>query len=483
MKIIGKPGDVIAPQGWLEGPFGKGGDATRIQINSIQTSFAVGTIPTCRVSVPIEALDQLPQGQTNDVCKVMVSDGTDDHVLFTGYCSGPRGRISGNSVSAGMSLIHIARDLDQCRLSAPGIHPASVDDFNYVIASRKASREGLGSGRFFVENDVMPKEIIENLIKELNNIEQISFQNVGNIPGVALKDVSFAPAIELLKKIKVLNGQIKGEIFEPLTSNIAGQNDQCINAWVHSKVKGGLQTTMSLWDVLASIFTAFGLQIICDNLGGVSIAADTAGFTAPDANLLGASYITAFDWNSLFTRDIYEVNLIANNVASSAVGGPPTEGATLYTYPDKEARKGATGEAPVGGSLTLLLPGWLEPITIVRDEKELQKAFRSLAQMFFYLERSKLRTISISGPLAPNVVPGTNAIFEPFSKVAAKSGQPITITKTQYTGYCYKVDHVFDGSSNTLQTNFSFRNISSTESKETVASHPIFSDVKPFVWK
>ena len=151
--------------------------------------------------------------------------------------------------------------------------------------------------------------------------------------------------------------------------------------------------------------------------------------------------------------------------------------ASLVTYPPPNQ------QTDKGASMSIALPGWLNPIAYLNsDEAGIKATQLAYAQSQFYVERSKFRTAAVSGPLVPRAVPGTTALITPYSSLKTFNQAGIESLQKTYTGYCYQINHAMDVKSKTLQTTFYFRNISDTATGETVAQHPIFGDIVPHTW-
>lgn len=464
MKILGKAGSIAKPSGTLTGPAGN------IPISAVQVTSSVGSIPTARVSIPIEFLAKLPTEQNDDIYTVTVSDGVGTSAtLFTGYVAGPRGRIGQGACSAGITLVHPARDMDQMRITAPSFHPASVFDYNYMFRLGNDTEGGgsgfnLQDGRFYTGGN-LPQALVKGVIATLKDAAAGRLEG----GGTQFKDIGLGPAIALLEKLKYRDGVIRGDLVGALLNEDKTGNS--INAWAEARVMGSFNAMRSIWDTLTTLFSEFGIYLFGSCLGETWATVDVAGFTPPGENILGPDYITDIEWVSMFTRNISEVNLICDHIAGLDQEGGGAAG-TLVTYPEKATKSGA--------SIALQMPGWLSPLSSAQDYPQILKAQRAMAQAFFYIERNKLRTLSVSGPLAPLVTPGTTALIDPSSRIKALSGMKLD-RNVDYTGYCYQIDHVMNRASNILQTNFSFRNV--TEGKaETISQHPIFSDATPFRW-
>lgn len=467
MVIIGKADTVVRPTGVIRGPAGN------IEIATLSCSFAVGTIPVCRVGIPPEALSKLEDSQSNQIYDVLVGDRQPEFLMFRGYLAGESGKIQGDSISAGIDLVHIARDLDQMRISAPSLHPASILDYNYTYRGDTTTGSG-AEGGFIFEGEsffkpgggMLSKQIVNGLIKILTTTLSERSQGVGGDGGPKIE--AFAPVIQALNSIKHLNSTIKGAIEGPLST----QDNNSINTWARARAAGSFNSMRSVWDTLTTIFAEFGVHLVCDNAGNIWAMADCAGFK-PSGNELLPTYIGSFDHSSALFRNIKEVNLITDQIRNESSTGGGTAG-TLVTYPPESK--------DVGASMAVQMPGWLNPIASTGSSVGAADAQREFAKCQYFLERNKMRTIAVTGPLAPRVVPGTVARIVPYSAIKPFSGQKLEPLTRTYVGYCYQVNHFIDVASHVMQTTFYFRNVSNEADKEVLTTHPIFSDVTPHVW-
>lgn len=461
MTIIGEPGEVSRVDGYLSGAGGK------LEISGFNCIYAVGSLPVCRVFLPPELLSKIPDEQTTDVYQVKVSDGKKDHTIFTGYIAGDNGRITGNKVCAGVDLVHLARDLDETRLSAPSLHPRSISDYSSVWANEfsAAGTEFESDPQFFTPGGgKLPEQIIKALMKHLKDLSS----SAKEVAGETAKTESLQKGIDLLGKVTFLDGTIKGSIEGPLSSK--GTNS--INEWARQQAFGSFSSARSVWDTLTSMLCQFGIYLVCDNEGKVFTSTDCSGMKSP-GNKLNGEYIATWDKNSAMYRNVGEVVIATDNVKASDFDNKGQPGG-FVSYSNKKD----------GATLVLQVPGWLNPIARTNDAGdgmvEVQKQY---AKMVYGLERNKFRTMSLTGPLAPLAIPGTVAEISPYSAMKAKSGGKIEDLSKTYIGYCHQVSHEIDAQSGVMETTFHFKNVSILGNGDEIDSHPIFSDVAPFTWK
>jgi len=461
MKFVASTGGVAKPVGILQGPKGN------IPISSIEVSLAVGTLPSCRIGLAPELLNEIPKEQTQDLYRVAVGDGSPEHTLFRGYVSGESGRVDGRGIMSGITLVHPARDMDEMRISAPDLHPSGVNDFNYIYFGNNASATASGfmfsaTPYYKAGGGPLASQILQGLIGTLKSLGSADQRDFG------FKIQSSAAAIKLLSQIKVKNGTLNAGFDSDFAPSI--------NQWCQTQITGSFNSMRSIWDTVSSTLARFGLMLNCDYDGNVYVLVDCTAMTPPAGNFLGENYVASFDHNSTLIRNIKEVNLLCDAMSVSE-DSASTFANSLVTYPKPG------GKAAHGASLSLLMPGWLNPIAVKDSPKaSVREAQRAYAQSQFYIERNKMKTMALAGPLAPQVVPGTTATIRPWSALHTFSGLSVDFLRKTYAGYCYQINHVMDAKTMTLQTTFYFRNVTDVTANETIKKHPLFSDVKPHEW-
>lgn len=462
MTIIGKKNDKVKPSGFIEGPGGK------IDISGLNCIYAVGAIPVCRVFIPPEFLSQIPDEQTNEIYTVKVSGEDGDKTIFTGYIAGDSGRITGTKVMGGVDIVHVARDMDETRISSPSLHPSSISDYSYTMmkpGSNLGSSSTFEPATFFKPGGgKLPEQIVSGL-KEIMSALQSETMTVG---GEKAKTETLQKGIDLLSKLTFKDGTLKGDIESPLASSDGSNNS--INTWVRQRCEGSFNGARSVWDTLTAIFSEFGIYMICDNEGKVFTAVDCSSMSS-DKNKLDGEYIATFDKTSAMFRSISEVLLASENVRATKLSDKGAPGGFVSAM---------SGSA--GATLVLQVPGWLNPI-VETDSEKLVSAMQAYAKAMLFLEKSKFRTVSITGPLAPLAVPGTIIQISPYSAMKARSGGQIEDFKKTYIGYCYQLVHEIDVQGEVLQTTFYLKNVSIAGGNNELSEHPLFSDVKPFELK
>lgn len=480
MKRVGKPGEVIIPYGILEGP---GGD---IPLTSVQVSLGVGSIPTCRVGIPIEFLNSIPDAATKEKFTVKVGEaGGELFTIFKGYISGRSGRIDSKSLETGLTLVHPARDLDLMRIVSPGMHSQGESDWSYERTNARQTMFKAGGGP-------LPEQLIDG-ISESMTAWQTASNRYPNSP-VEAKTVSYRAARLLLSDIEVLNGDI---------TKVGGALEGSINDDARISLEGSWNTQSSLWNTLISMLANFGLTVICHPKGMTQITSELANFTPPDENYIYSDEILSFDLSSTFQRNVREVVLLNSGIRPSrgtdGVEENPVK--TIAIWPPNAQADDA------GGTLAMYMPVWLSPLIINENagddgpsgdeppsasnpdkkpsggapkiDTSIEDAQLALAHKFYNLERNKWRTMSIVGPLAPGAVPGTTVWVQPYSSVVALSGAEVGGGEL-YSGYIAEVSHSMSAQGGTLTTNLVLTHVSLVTDALNVTSDPIFTDAKAF---
>ena len=487
MIKIGSPGELTKVTAYLL----KG--STKIPITSFNCSYSIGSIPTCSLGVPIEFISKLPTRADEDIYKVIVESNKDKYTLFAGYVAGPSGSVSARSVEAGINLVHPARDLDATRLTNPTQLTSGVNDWNYEIY-------GGGDGTDPEEDyynpektdDPLPQQIINGIVTVMKTWQSESQENESTRNADGFITIVYTKSIALLEKIKVLNGALNKELGSLV--------DNEINKFVNKEITGSIESQTSLWNVLNSIMSQFGFQLLCDHNGDVLITTDLANFEPPDKNYFYSDQIWSLNQSSSFVRNVSQVNLLISNQRDE-------NNDILVSYPDKIKE----GE-PFSGSMSVLLPSWLEelneeadistqgssavpqeppsacsPPPVLTDKKptaDQETAKRNLqlkyAKSVYYSEKNKWSTISFSGPLLPNAVPGTTIWVQPYSAVKAMSGVEIG-DGSLFSGHLVEVQHSLSASGQSVQTSLVLKNVSRSDEDFNIKEHFLFSDVTPFV--
>ena len=497
MKFLGAPGKVTLLDGYLEGPGGQ------IPIEMFSSDNTVGRIAIARVSVPPQYAQSISDLATTDKYKIMVGEKNGAmYNVFTGYISGKFTRFHSGSIRTGLDLIHPARDLDQMRLAAPGLHCGSVADMHYYRISTARSSAELGPGHetYFEGSGNIVTSFIQGLSKRLTHISSLTLED----PYFEGKKESLAPCIAMLNSIKVINGNLDARGI------IQGTNNP-VNKAIKARVEDSFHSYASIWDTVNTVLSDFGMLLICNPDGTISASVDLGGVIPNEGNYLDGENITLFDSSSAFYRNVKSVVLVSHEMMSAHMVGDAS--GKKYTgivvgYPNPEP----TGEQ--GATVQLHFPRWLDNLAYAANYTYRKKEFASsasslpyqkqeeslgtgsttsqrqktmelrqqYAKMLYCLERNKMRTFSVTSIMAPTAIPGTTATIAPWGNVIPfGAGEPNLDMSTIFSGYCCTVQHLVDVQARNVSTTFTFRNVTSDFS-ELVEKNPLFSDASSFAW-
>ena len=496
MKILGKKDGVVKLKGYIEGPGGQ------IPIEMFSSDNTVGRIAIARVSVPPQFAQQISDLATRD--KYTVKIGEDDagmYTVFTGYISGKFTRFFSGSIRTGLDLIHPARDLDQMRLMAPGLHCNSVSDFQYLNNSIQTASANAPSGfyPYFNGSGNIAKAILDGIVQRLTNIGSVTVKD----PYFEGKRESLQPCIDLINSITIKNGECA------LGDLIKGKYNP-VNIAINQRIEASYSSYTSVWDTLCMVFADFGMLMICNPDGTVSVSVDLAGLLPEKDNTIGGEQITLFDSSSAFYRNVKSVVLTSKHITCSpGISNPYMAHAGIvvsYPNPAPEGQDGAT--------MSLIFPAWLDNIaiasTISYSDKEpitagssrtyqsnnkpsgnnVDEMFKKIkqiqvkyAKMIYAIESNKMRTFRVQTVMAPTATPGTNAYIVPWGNVIpfgeSNAGLDMNIV---FAGYCSTVQHLVDVQAKNISTTFVFRNVTS-DINSLLDVNPLFSDGKSFTWE
>jgi hypothetical protein len=496
MKIIGRPNAVVELDGYISGPGGQ------IPIEMFSSDNTVGRIAIARVSVPPQYAQQISDLATKDQYRIFVGEkGGEMFNVFTGYISGKFTRFHSGSIRTGLDLIHPARDMDQMRLAAPGLHCGSVADYKYyhISVAKYSDETGPGKYPYFEGGGNIASAFIEGLMIRLMEISSVQIED----PYFDSKEESLGPCIEALASIKVMNGELNA-------GNLIQGDHNPINRHINERVEASFLTYASIWDTVSTVLSDYGMLLICNPDGTTMASVDLGGIKPSDSNYVGGEIITLFDSSSAFYRNVKSVIFVSNEVMSAPGIGDPNDRHTgvVISYPIPEP------DDDQGANLMLAFPPWLENLgygaqynytkkepassssSISHQEEEeslgnastdsVREATKSIqykyAQMRYTIERNKMRTFSVTTVMCPTAVPGTNALIIPWGDVTPfGAGGPNIDMSTQFSGYCSTVQHLVDVQSRNISTTFTFRNVTS-DLDELVESNPLYSDAVSFPW-
>ena len=106
-------------------------------------------------------------------------------------------------------------------------------------------------------------------------------------------------------------GSIISQFGGKLDDTAATHLTSTINEWVRRIVGNSLTGRASMWDLLSSIFSTFGIMLVCDcSTGLVHGVPDVTGMRPPDGNTItGKVEVTAARASSSIIRNIGQVTL------------------------------------------------------------------------------------------------------------------------------------------------------------------------------
>lgn len=496
MKVIGKTNQVVELDGYISGPSGT------IPIEMFSSDNTVGRIAIARISVPPQYAQSISDLATKDKYRIFVGEKNGEmHNVFTGYISGKFTRFYSGSIRTGLDLIHPARDMDQMRMVAPGLHCGSVGDLQYyrISTAKYSSREGPGRYPYYKGSGNLPAAFLKGLSTRLAEINSVELKD----PYFQGKKESLAPCIALLGSIDVKNGTLEA-------GGLIQAKCNPINESIQARVESSFLTHSSIWDTVSAVLSDFGMLLICNPDGTVSSSVDLAGLQPNESNYIDGEIITLFDSSSAFYRNVKSVILTSNEMMSAPFYGNAKSRyvGVVVSYPR------IVPQGQEGANVSLAFPKWLENLAYNADynyrskepasssssikqqdneqqpgnantdknriaTKEIQDKY---AQMLYTIEKNKLRTFRVTTVMCPTAIPGTNATIFPWGNVIPfGTGEREINMETQFAGYCSTVQHLVDVQSKNISTTFTFRNVTS-DLGELLASNPLFADAVSFAW-
>jgi len=463
----GRPSEIIRPTAFANG----------VALSSFNVNFTVGMIPKAQVGMPVEELWKFNAAGPDTEVKVVAMDSQ----IFSGYINATAINLSGESLSSSSVLIHKARDLDESSMFGPGAHPASTEDFTMVVAFLADSKGGGGAeavlGRRDLELDIkgnMGESIVGYIKSAMKHLSSAS--KIRNIPphlkyAMQTLEEGSPRAMKALESLVVDGGcQMPGGGFQASLSDAA-------SAFARNMVFNAMGTGRSPWSVMSGLMSAFGLTIICMPDGTAVIAPDYSGCKPPGSNSIQSSIVSRFSQSSSNSRPPSAVLAVGYGVYSADYSNPMSH-APVASYTPKQRPSSTSGVLTVG------LPSWMIPASR-SDLKSPPPPVPSIigeswAKQIYYQEANINRSMSVSMPFSPDVVPGTTYRVFPSSSARFLSGGSADVSKS-YSGYCYSVTHSLTPDSNDISTTAMFRNIfEDTEEGAMISGAAMFSDQKPF---
>lgn len=454
MTIIGEKGKPIRLNGKLSGA---GDDVPVAGFNITNT---VGAIPTCSVTIPIEFLDKL-KTEDDEGEAVIYTLEINGFPVFKGLFTGDGHEITGTSCGAQVSLLHPASQIDTGQIVAQDLHSSSSIDFSYIIRT-KGFTSGASSNVHLIDF-YKGGNLIEDIKSGIVAAMTDQSSSTTNSSGDSESGGGNEAAIKAVASILAVHG---GSLAE----GISGSLTSTINEYVRQIVGNSLVGRTSMWDLMSSVLSTFGILLVCDCFTGMVYAIpDVTGMKPPDSNKIsGRVEITAARASSSIVRNVGQVTLFSGAMTNEATSGegPPV---AFISYP--ETKKS-------GSELGLTVPGWLNPLAQPLPGDALLGIQRKLAQTYYFIEKNKMKTAAISTAIAPLATPGTMISVEPYSAMRPLSDMNVTAIERTYVGYLHQVSHIFDSASKQIYSVLSVRNYTSEDGAELTEEHALFSDAK-----
>ena len=415
MNFIGKANSVHTPIVRLNG----------VPVTSVSAHSEAGGIPTCQVGVKPEDLEQFTSpDQTGEVT-------VDGQTLFFGYIVGVGYSNMNGNLTPSVSLIHVARDLDETTTLIPGIMPGSTSDVGSLLFVKDSSVASYHSGLYKFqmnwEKD-FGAAICEGMI---NLIQQIVAPDPnGYLPPSVAGDKN--KAIAMLTKI---GGWSKIGKFAFTNGGIKSNARIALAGCVE---RAG--TSSSIWDTLSGMLAAFDCGLVCKPQGEVTIMPNFAGIAAKEITI-PTGVIQKVDKSSLMVRSPKECLVMAQI--------SPGNSMRTYSNQTKTAKIGQYSSSLPGarGAMLLSCPGWLNGVNRADmepggPETSAINAYAA-SQVWAYANRQK--TFNIVTPVCIGAFPGVCATFAPFAGLKGFDGGQIPGLSHEIDGYCKSIDHVLSG--------------------------------------
>lgn len=466
IKVIGTKNGIYKPALELRSPEGD------VPINSVEITLQAGTIPTATVGMPPEFMMKgIFDIVDPEVEVAILADGIP---LFTGYLLGPSGAMSGEQIKFGMGMVHKAKDMDSGRCFFPGMHPLSNADYSMMLPGAINDTESGDIPAAVAE--AVKFNILQNIGEEVPkaiiavmNLFTETIPPEGTVPEQVSKlakdvDEGNVKAKEMLGTVKPI-GECKF---------ISGLESAIIPAdhFVDRVMTESSTSARSTWDLMVALYSSFGMTVLCHPDGRILAMPDFAGTRPPAANFIDNDIITSWSLQSVFSRNI-SGSIVMGYGAPAGDDGDPSKRSVRsvcgYYIPEK-------GKPKHGGYHVSSLPQWMQPDSHETDVD--QSILSNYAKHLYYLIHNSNRTLSVTIPLAPDVLPGTSYWVDLISKAKILSGGSLP-TSGRYMGFCTSVTHSVGISipSTTLQ----LKGVSSeAESREIPTGISLFSDQTPF---
>jgi len=414
----------------------------------------VGEIPSATVLIKPE--DVSKYSSPDQELEIKISNTPGSGTLFKGYLSGVNfSNMSGN-ISAGVDIIHKARDLQETSSVVPGVTKSGNAEMETILYRKKKSLKAEESGAYqsFDLDKPFPKAICDGIINWLNSVQttQIPDSRAGEK----------AKAISMLSFI-ASQSEDMGKLFS--TAGIQDKTNKFI-----SNILERSHISSDLWDVLSIIIGSFDATLVCMPDGRVIMTPNFCGVKSSE-NSIQSEIIQKMDRSSQIKRSPKEC-IIMNPVSLSSIQNKPSKCQVAQAVDNNPGTR---------GSMLVSAPGWCADIDKKSSSKLAKKGMDNLAEAILHREAHKTRTFNIITPICISAVPGTCATFIPASGVKNFDGKPVDIFEEEFDGYCYKVEHILDVESWT--TIFSFQAcVEKSAGIKKLANHPLFPGAKMIKW-
>jgi hypothetical protein len=413
----------------------------------------VGEIPSATVLIKPE--DVSKYSSPDQEVKLNISNVPGGGMLFKGYLSGVNfSNMSGN-ISAGVDIIHKARDLQETSSVVPGASKSGNAEVESILyrEPKKLMEDSSGAYQAFDLTKPFPNAICDGLIEWLNS----SFQT--QIPDSQAGEK--AKAISMLSSISSESKDM-GTFFAPELKHRASR--------FISNILERSHISSDIWDVLSIIIGSFDATLVCLPDGRIIMTPNFCGVKA-SSNEIQSEIIQKMDRSCQIKRSPKECLIMA-----------PVCTSQIYNKAKPNPVAQAVDSNPgTRGSLFISAPGWIGDIDAKGGAELGKKGMDKLAEAILYREAHKTRTFNIVTPICRSAVPGTCATFIPASGVKNFNGSPIDIFEEKFDGYCYKIEHILDVESWT--TIFHFQScVESSSGIQKLGKHPLFPEAKMIEW-
>jgi hypothetical protein len=463
IRVIGTPGDIHAPKVTIGSE----------PVASFSVQYPAGQMARCVCGVRPESVSDVKGGGA-----LMV----DGEILFTGIGWAPRGRASSSTLDFGFSLIHPAHVLDEGRAWAPGLHPMSTEHYTFTMGGGGADTR---DSSLFGDYRLIKFNLQESLATEIPSyirraMERAEQQRVGkNLEWIAIEGSVAQNNKEVLEFLDSIEGLTDCKLDIKSLSDVGLST--AADAFCQSLVMNSITANKSAWDLVAMLFSAFGMQMICWPDGTMKVCPDFSGCKPPEGNRISGAIVDAWDGAAEYNRSPRGVVVISFGFSRAESATKPTSGeADKKPIPQKH---GEYIPEKSGGALFVTgIPNWMVPHQQGGLPDIPEDAIEKYAKQIYAEIKNMGRSFVISTPLCPMARPGTVYYFEPISNaknLTEGGGNVETPFSAEYAGYCYKVEHT-GNTQGQFHTHWHFRNVFEPDEYDLMVDKaPFFGDT-PF---